>query len=121
MEKNFNKIARQSIGSSFASENSPLIQDNEKESAQSPSSDEEPTSLDASFSKRTPIDINALPADPTERKPISSYHPNDLDEVRRAYLQTTLSNPEIMRSPKLKCPNICGVSMNHSLLHIPIG
>jgi len=87
MEKKFNKIVRQSIGSSFASENIPLIQDNEKESAQPPSSDEEPSSLDAYFSKRTPIDTNALPADPTEGKSISSFHPNDLDEVRRAYLQ----------------------------------
>ena len=87
MEKIFNKIARQSIGSSSASANSPLIQDNEKESVQPPSSNEEPISRNPSFSKRNPIDTNALPADPAERKPISSYHPNERDEVRRAYLQ----------------------------------
>ena len=121
MEKFFNKIARRSVGSSSASENSPLIQESVKESTQLPSSNEQPTSTNPSSSRRTPININALPSDLVDRKPISSHHPNDRDEVRRAYLQKVLTNPEIMHSLKLKCPVICGVLMNHGLRHILIG
>jgi hypothetical protein len=31
-------------------------------------------------------DINRLPHDPGERQPISSYHVNDQDAIRRAYI-----------------------------------
>jgi len=86
MERFFKKIARQSVGSSSASENSPLIQESVKQSTQPSSSNEQPTNTNPSSSRRTPININALPSNPADRKPISSYHPNDRDEVRRAYL-----------------------------------
>ena len=33
------------------------------------------------------IDLNSLPVDPAERKPINFYHVNQKDEIRRAYLQ----------------------------------
>ncbi|KAJ0809786.1 putative transcription factor and/or regulators TTF-type(Zn) family [Helianthus annuus] len=32
------------------------------------------------------IDLNDLPSDPYDRPPISSYHPNQIDDIRRAYL-----------------------------------
>ncbi|XP_038689137.1 zinc finger MYM-type protein 1-like isoform X2 [Tripterygium wilfordii] len=32
------------------------------------------------------VDLNNLPSDPAERKKISEYHPNQIDEIRRAYL-----------------------------------
>jgi len=94
MEKNFNKMPKRSIGSSSASENSPLIQESGKESIQPSSSNEQPTSTNPSSSRRTSIDINALPSNPTDRKPISSYHPNDHDEVRRAHLQRGPCQPQ---------------------------
>lgn len=37
-------------------------------------------------STRNIIDLNALPSDPADRPPIVSYHPNQMDEIRRAYL-----------------------------------
>ena len=33
------------------------------------------------------VDLKNLPADSGERKQISCYHPNDRDNIRRAYLQ----------------------------------
>ncbi|XP_021997455.1 zinc finger MYM-type protein 1-like [Helianthus annuus] len=46
------------------------------------------TNFDSSTSNSKPskIDLDDLPWDPSERKPISSYHPDQKDEVRRAYL-----------------------------------
>ncbi|KAJ0539236.1 putative transcription factor and/or regulators TTF-type(Zn) family [Helianthus annuus] len=32
------------------------------------------------------IDLNDLPSDPYDRPPIASYHPNQIDDIRRAYL-----------------------------------
>ncbi|KAC9910475.1 hypothetical protein E3N88_45093 [Mikania micrantha] len=40
----------------------------------------------SSTNKGLKIDLNDLPWDPFERKPISSYHPSQKDEIRRAYL-----------------------------------
>ncbi|XP_058181387.1 uncharacterized protein LOC131299833 [Rhododendron vialii] len=37
--------------------------------------------------KRSRIDLNNLPSDPGLRPKILSYHPNDRDDIRRAYLQ----------------------------------
>ena len=43
----------------------------------------------SSFSKRIRVDFNLenLPSNPELRKKISSYHPNNHDEIRRYYLQ----------------------------------
>ena len=38
-------------------------------------------------SKRICVDLNNLPSDPGLREKISSYHPNDQDNIRRAYIQ----------------------------------
>jgi len=76
-----------SVGLSSASENTPLIQESSKESIQQSPSNEQPTSVNPSFSRRTAIDINALPSNPTDRKLIACYHPDDRDEIRKAYLQ----------------------------------
>ncbi|XP_050211757.1 uncharacterized protein LOC126661918 [Mercurialis annua] len=41
----------------------------------------------AYLTKQKGVDLNALSSDPGERLKINSYHPNDRDEVRRAYLR----------------------------------
>jgi hypothetical protein len=45
------------------------------------------SSSSSSSSKRICVDLNNLPSDPGLREKISSYHPNDQDNIRRAYLQ----------------------------------
>ncbi|XP_076916859.1 uncharacterized protein LOC143576710 [Bidens hawaiensis] len=40
----------------------------------------------SSSSKPSKIDLDDLPRDPSERKPISSYHPTQKDGIRLAYL-----------------------------------
>jgi hypothetical protein len=44
-------------------------------------------SSSSSSSKRICVDLNNLPLDPGLREPISSYHPNDQDNIGRAYIQ----------------------------------
>ena len=46
----------------------------------------------SSSSKRICVDFNLenLPSDPKLREKISSYHPNNHDEIRRFYLQNGL-------------------------------
>ncbi|XP_076958450.1 uncharacterized protein LOC143634180 [Bidens hawaiensis] len=48
----------------------------------------EPSNLGSSSSSSKPskVDLNDLPWDPSERQPISSYHPSQKDEIKRAYL-----------------------------------
>ena len=38
-------------------------------------------------SKQICVDLNNLPSDPELQEKISSYHPNDQDNIRRAYIQ----------------------------------
>ena len=45
------------------------------------------SSSSSSSSKRICVDLNNLPSDPGLREKISSYHPNDQDNIRRAYIQ----------------------------------
>ncbi|XP_076892021.1 uncharacterized protein LOC143543632 [Bidens hawaiensis] len=40
----------------------------------------------SSPSIRSKINLDDLPSDPANRPPITSYHPNQIDDVRRAYL-----------------------------------
>ncbi|XP_076955214.1 uncharacterized protein LOC143629961 [Bidens hawaiensis] len=48
----------------------------------------EPSNLGSSSSSSKPskVDLDDLPWDPSESLPISSYHPSQKDEIRRAYL-----------------------------------
>ncbi|XP_022032605.2 zinc finger MYM-type protein 1-like [Helianthus annuus] len=48
----------------------------------------QPSNVESSSSNGKPlkIDMDNLPWDPSERKPISSYHPSQKDEIRRTYL-----------------------------------
>ena len=41
----------------------------------------------SSSSKQICVDLNNLPSDPGLREKISSYYPNDQDNIRRVYLQ----------------------------------
>ena len=46
-----------------------------------------PQDSSSSSSKRICVDLNNLSSDPGLREKISSYHPNDQDNIRRAYIQ----------------------------------
>ena len=70
MEEFFNKMTKRYVGANSASENSPLIQKSDKESTRPSPSNEQLTSTNPSTSRRIAIDINALPSDPVDRKPI---------------------------------------------------
>ena len=57
--------------------------------------DSSPVQDSSSSSKRIRVDFNLenLPSDPALREKISSYHPNNHDEIRRYYLQKCLCQP----------------------------
>ncbi|XP_076960866.1 uncharacterized protein LOC143637336 [Bidens hawaiensis] len=56
--------------------------------------------LESSTSRiREFVDLDNLPSDPAKRKPISSFHPNQQDEIRRAYLLKGPCQPEGHISP----------------------
>jgi len=76
-----------------ASGNSPLIQESGKQSTKPSSSNEQPTSINPSSSRETAIVMNALLSDSADRKPLSSYHPNDHDEFKIGYLQKPPCQP----------------------------
>ncbi|RWR82286.1 zinc finger MYM-type protein 1-like protein [Cinnamomum micranthum f. kanehirae] len=58
-----------------------------------------------SSSKKGRVEVNLtdLPADPGLRNPISSYHPMDRDQVRRAYLQKGPCQPRDHKFPYTGC------------------
>jgi len=68
----------------FTSESSPLNQKNGKHNTQASNFDAttKPLSL-----RRSQVNSSVLQLDLAERKPISCYHPNENDELRRAYIQ----------------------------------
>ncbi|XP_076959209.1 uncharacterized protein LOC143635209 [Bidens hawaiensis] len=47
----------------------------------------------SSPSIRSKINLDDLPSDPADRLPITSYHPNQIDDVRRAYLVKKVFQP----------------------------
>ncbi|GMP82693.1 hypothetical protein CsSME_00036891 [Camellia sinensis var. sinensis] len=51
-------------------------------------------------SKKSHIDLETLPTDPGLRKKISEYHPNDQDEIRRAYLLKGPCQPRSHKFPQ---------------------
>ncbi|KAK9047973.1 hypothetical protein SSX86_033065 [Deinandra increscens subsp. villosa] len=61
-----------------------------------------PSNIESSSSntKSTKIDLNDLPSDPFERKPISSYHPTQKDDIRRAYLSKGPCQPKVKEFPQ---------------------
>ncbi|RWR73422.1 zinc finger MYM-type protein 1-like protein [Cinnamomum micranthum f. kanehirae] len=52
---------------------------------------------------RVVVNLTDLPADPGLRNPISSYHPMDRDQVRRAYLQKGPCQPRDHKFPYTGC------------------
>ncbi|KAK9064773.1 hypothetical protein SSX86_016155 [Deinandra increscens subsp. villosa] len=62
-------------------------------------------SSSSSNSNPAKIDINNLPWDPSERKPIASYHPSQRDDIRRAYLARGPCQPKVKEFPQR---DICG-------------
>ncbi|KAI7728095.1 hypothetical protein M8C21_030644, partial [Ambrosia artemisiifolia] len=55
-------------------------------------------------SSKTPefVDLDTLPTDPADRKPISSYNVNQRDEIRRAYILRGPYQPEGIEFPQSK-------------------
>ena len=93
MHRYFNKLRNESSSpSSFASENSPLNQETREQNTQTQAPNFDATT-NPSSSARSQVDLSTLQSDPGERKPISHYHPNEHDEVRRAYIQKSLYQP----------------------------
>ena len=88
MHRYFKKLATESFPSTSTPENSPLNQETGEHNTQTQTSDFD---IDASTNPwscgRSQFDSSAIQSDPAERKPISHYHPNEHDEVRRAYIQ----------------------------------
>ncbi|KAK9053315.1 hypothetical protein SSX86_029948 [Deinandra increscens subsp. villosa] len=60
-----------------------------------------PSNLESSnsSSKFSKIDLDDLPPDPSKRKPISSYNPNQRDEIRRYYLVKGPHQPKGLDRP----------------------
>ncbi|RWR94774.1 Tam3-transposase Ac family [Cinnamomum micranthum f. kanehirae] len=50
--------------------------------------------------KQSRLDLTNLPTDPGLRPKISSYHPNDQDEIRRAYIQKGPCQPVSHKFPQ---------------------
>ena len=73
----------------------PCIQDS------SPMQESSPAQDSSSSSKRICIDFNLenLPSDPGLRQKISSYHPNNHDEIRRYYLTKGHCQPPVNDYP----------------------
>ncbi|KEH25389.1 hypothetical protein MTR_6g022200 [Medicago truncatula] len=46
------------------------------------------------------VDLENLPANPRERKQLSCYHPNERDEIRRAYLAKGPCQPKEHNFPQ---------------------
>ncbi|XP_060214793.1 uncharacterized protein LOC132641730 [Lycium barbarum] len=46
------------------------------------------------------VDLDSLPADPNKRIPILDYHPDERDEIRRAYIQRGPHQPRLPRFPQ---------------------
>ena len=88
MHRYFKKLATESFPSTSTPENSPLNQETGELNTQTQTSDFD---IDANTNPwscgRSQFDSSAIQSDPAERKPISHYHPNEHDEVRRAYIQ----------------------------------
>ena len=95
MHRYFKKLTTESFPSTSASENSPLNQEAGEHNTQTQTPNFA-ANTNRSSCGRSRVDSSALQSDPAERKPISHYHPNEHDEVRRAYIQKALVNPEIM-------------------------
>ena len=90
MYRYFKKIAKESssLPSSSKFENSPLNEEGENDVTQpQPPSCGVNTNFIPSSTQRGRVDVNTLPSDPGERKPMSQYHPDKCEEVRRASLQ----------------------------------
>ncbi|KAD3640818.1 hypothetical protein E3N88_30041 [Mikania micrantha] len=61
-----------------------------------------PKVKDDQSSSKTPeyVDLDTLPSDPADRKPLLSYNPNQRDEIRRAYLLRGPCQPRDITFPQ---------------------
>ena len=117
MHRYFKKFTQESsLPSSSRSENSPLQEEcrNDASQPQQPINDANTNSIPFS-TQRSRIDVSALPSDPGERKPMSQYHPDERDEVRRAYLQKGPFQPRNHAFPQISVNEYCRL-LYHVLL-----
>ncbi|XP_039142002.1 LOW QUALITY PROTEIN: zinc finger MYM-type protein 1-like [Dioscorea cayenensis subsp. rotundata] len=78
-----------------------------EESSSTPENSDEPQ-ITQQYSKQAhvEVDLKNLPADPGLRPLISTYHPNDQDKVRRAYLQKGPCQPRNHNFPQTSIGNV---------------
>ncbi|KAJ6822633.1 zinc finger MYM-type protein 1-like [Iris pallida] len=55
--------------------------------------------------KKTIVDLNSVPSDPAQKNNISECHPNQVDEIRRAYLLKGPCQPRNHDFPKKMIEN----------------
>ena len=100
MYRYFKKLATESFPSTSTPGNSPLNQETGEHNTQTQTSNFN-ANTNPSPCGRSGVDSSAFQSDPAERKSISHYHPNEYDEVRRAYIPKALVNLEICFSSKI--------------------
>jgi len=92
-DRYFKKLITKSFPSTSAPENSPLNQETGEHNTQTQTLNFDANTTPSSYA-RSRFDSSALQSDPAERKPISHYHLNEHDEVRRAYIQKGPCQPQ---------------------------
>jgi len=86
MKRFFSPISSKLPQSSSSAQNAPRVEENLNQL--------EETHHSAKRLKQG-VDLDSLPADPKKRIPIRDYHPDERDEIRRAYIQRGPHQPRI--------------------------
>ncbi|KAL7086970.1 hypothetical protein ACP275_13G036300 [Erythranthe tilingii] len=95
----FSESNNSTIGNESIIEASPILStiEGQSEEASSTHSSSDPPSSNKVFKKEEYLEL-----DPGKRTPILDYHPNDQDDVRRAYLVNGLTRPNMTEYPLRK-------------------
>ncbi|XP_016473052.2 uncharacterized protein LOC107795005 [Nicotiana tabacum] len=91
MKRYFTPASSKLPQSSSSRQNAPPGEENMNQLEEQPPS---------SKKQRQGVDLDSLKADPKERISIRDYHPNERDEIRRAYLQKGPYQPRTHKFPK---------------------
>ncbi|XP_075074572.1 uncharacterized protein LOC142161697 [Nicotiana tabacum] len=91
MKRYFTPVSSKLPQSSSSRQNAPPGEENLNQLEEQPPS---------SKKQRQRVDLDSLKADPKEKISIRDYHPNELDEIRRAYLQRGPYQPGNHKFPK---------------------
>ncbi|XP_009767402.2 uncharacterized protein [Nicotiana sylvestris] len=91
MKRYFTPVSSKLPQSSSSRQNAPPGEENLNQLEEQPPS---------SKKQRQRVDLDSLKADPKEKISIRDYHPNERDEIRRAYLQRGPYQPRNHKFPK---------------------